>query len=145
MKKFAFSLETARRWRNYQADVEEVRMQALLAEKQNIENRMGSLQTGLEAEHRRIEDTSFDAVELARLDAWRVWVNREEKRLAGSLTGCAKRIEAQRVVLAEARRRFRLIDRLRDKALIEWRKTSAKEQEDLAAELYLARYVRRDD
>ena len=120
-------------------------MQALFAERQNIENRMGSLQTGLEAEHRRIEDTSFDAVELARLDAWRVWVNREEKRLAGSLTGCAKRIEAQRVVLAEARRRFRLIDRLKDKALIEWRKTSAKEQEDLAAELYLARYVRRDD
>jgi hypothetical protein len=145
MKKFAFSLETARRWRDHKADVEEVRMQALLAEKQNIENRMGSLQTGLEAEHRRIEDTSFDAGELAPLDAYRVWVNREKKRLGGSLTDCASRIEAQRVVLAEARRRFRLVDRLKEKALIEWRKAGAKEQEDLAAELYLARRVRQNE
>jgi hypothetical protein len=145
MKKFRFSLETARRWWDQQAGVEEIRLQALLAEKQNIENRIGSLQTRLEAEHRRIEDTSFDAVELARLDAWRVWVSREKKRLAGSLTGCAKRIEAQRVVLAEARRRFCLIDRLQEKALIEWRHAASKEQEDLAAELYLARRVRQNE
>jgi len=120
-------------------------MQALLAEKQNIEDRIGSLGAGLEAEHRRIEDTSFDADELAPLDAYRVWVNREKQRLASSLTDCAKRIEAQRVVLAEARRRFRLVDRLKEKALIEWRKAGAKEQEDLAAELYLARRVRQNE
>jgi hypothetical protein len=145
MKKFTFTLETARKWWEHQADVEEVRMQALLAERQKIENRIGSLQTGLEAEHRRIEDTSFYAGELALLDAWRVWVNREKQRLGGSLTDCASRIEAQRVALAEARRRFRLVDRLKEKAAITWRKAGAKEQEDLAAELYLARYVRHDD
>jgi len=145
MKKFTFTLETARRWRDHQAGVEELRLQALFAESQKIENRIGSLQTGLEAEHRRIEDTSFDARELAPLDAWRVWVNREKERLAGSLADCVKRIEAQRVALAEARRRFRLVDRLKEKALTTWRRAGAKEQEDLAAELYLARRARHDD
>ena len=145
MKKFSFSLETARKWRERQAELEEIRLQALFAEKQAIEDRAASLQTELEAEHRRIEDTSFDGGELARLDGFRVWVMREKQRLGTSLADCAKRIEARRAALVEARRRFQLVERLKEKALLEWCKASAKEQEDLAAELYLARRARHDE
>jgi flagellar export protein FliJ len=144
MKKFSFSLETARKWRERQAEIEEVRLQALFAEKRAMEDRAVSLQTELEAEHRRIEDTSFDAGELARLDDFQVWVTREKRRLGTSLSECEQRIEARRAALVEARRRFQLVDRLKEKALLEWRKTSEKEQEDLAAELYLARRTRHD-
>jgi flagellar export protein FliJ len=142
MKKFAFSLETARRWRERQAEIEEVRLQALFAEKRTLQERVVSLQAELEAEHVRIEDKSVDAGELARLDDFRVWVTREKKRLGISLAEYDKRIEAQRAVLLEARRRFQLVDRLKEKSLIEWCKAGAKEQEDLAAELYLARRSR---
>ncbi|MGA2185109.1 MAG: hypothetical protein ABSH47_18980 [Bryobacteraceae bacterium] len=144
MKKFSFSIETARKWRERQAELEEVRLQSLFAEKQTIEDRIVSFQAELEAEHRRIEDTSFDAGELTRLDGFRDWVTREKKRLGISLAECAKRIEAQRAVLVEARRRFQLVDRLKEKALLEWYRADAKEQEDMAAELYLARRARQD-
>jgi flagellar export protein FliJ len=144
MKKFSFPLETARRWRERQAEIEEVRLQALFAEKQSMEDRVAALQAELEAEHRRIEDTSFDAGELARLDEFRVWVMRDKQRLRSSLADCEKRIAAQRAVLVETRRRFQLVDRLKDKALLEWGRAGAKEQEDLAAELYLARRGRGD-
>ncbi|MGA3028211.1 MAG: hypothetical protein ABSF98_25975 [Bryobacteraceae bacterium] len=144
MKRFSFSLETARKWRERQAELEELRLQALFAERQTMQDRVVALQAELEAEHRRIEDTSFDAGELARLDDFRVWVTREKLRLGTSLAECAKRIAAQRDALVEARRRFQLVDRLKEKALLEWCKASAKEQEDLAAELYLARRARQD-
>lgn len=139
MKKFDFRLETARRWRERQTEIEEARLQALFGEKQGIEARAVSIQAELDAEHRRIEDRSYDAGELARLDAFREWVTRERQRLRTVLADCEKRIEAQRAALVEARRRFQLVDRLKEKSLLEWSRANAKEQEDLAAELYLAR------
>jgi hypothetical protein len=144
MKKFAFSLETARKWRERLAEMEEVRLLALLAEKRTMEGRVVSLQAELDVEHRRIEDRSFDARELPPLDNFRIWAGRERERLRTSLSDCEKRIFAQRTALVEARRRFRIIDRLKEKSLLEWRKASSKEQEDLAAELYLARRGRGD-
>ncbi|HTP86137.1 MAG TPA: hypothetical protein VMJ34_04285 [Bryobacteraceae bacterium] len=139
MKRFTFPLETARRWRERQEELEEVRLQALFVERRGIEDRAESLATELEGEHRRIEDCSFDAVELARLDAFRGWATRERERLRRAAADCERRIEAQRAALLEARRRFQLVDRLREKSLLGWLRANAKEQEDLAAELYLAR------
>lgn len=139
MKKFTFSLETARKWRERQTELEEARLQSLFAEKQAMENLAQSLQSELESEHRRLEDTSCDAGELARLDGFCRWVMRERQRLKGSAAECEKRIQSQRAVLLEARRQFRLVDLLKEKSLLAWSQASSKEQEDLAAELYLAR------
>jgi flagellar export protein FliJ len=144
MKKFAFPLETARKLRERQTELEEARLQALFTEKQAMENRTVSIQAELEAEHERIEDRSYEAGELARLDGFRSWVTREKQRLRASMADCDERIEAQRAVLVEARRRFQLVDRLKEKSLLEWGRAGAKEQEDLAAELYLARRGRQN-
>ena len=125
--------------------MEEARLQALFAEKQAIERRMAALADELQAEHRRIEDRTCDARELAMLDEFRTWVNREKHRLIAVRAECERRIAAQQAALVEARRRFQLVDRLKEKALIEWHAANAKEQEDLAAELYLARKVREEE
>jgi len=145
VKKFSFPLETARRWRERQAEMEEGRLQALFAEKRAIERRTAALADELLAEHRRIEDRSSEARELALLDAFRTWVNREKRRLGALRAECERRIAAQQAALVEARRRFQLVDRLKEKALVEWHAANAKEQEDLAAELYLARRVREEE
>lgn len=144
MKKFSFPLETARRWRERQAEAEEARLESLIAAKRTVERRMAALDDELQAEHRRIEDRSFDAHELAMLDEFRTWVIREKQRLGTARAECERRIAAQQAVLVEARRRFRLVDRLKEKALIEWHAANTKEQEDLAAELYLARRARQE-
>ena len=145
MKKFTFPLETARRWRERQAEMEEGRLQALFGEKKTIERRMAALDEELQAEHRRIEERTSDARELAMLDEFRTWVNREKLRLGAARGECERRIAAQQAAVVEARRRFQLVDRLKEKALIEWHSASAKEQEELAAELYLARRAREDE
>jgi len=145
MKKFSFPLETARRWRERQAEMEEARLQTLFGQRQAIERRMAALDDELRVEHRRIEGRSSDARELAMLDEFRIWVNREKQRLTAGRAECERRIAAQRATVVEARRRFQLVDRLKEKALIEWHAANAKEQEDMAAELYLARRIRQDE
>jgi hypothetical protein len=42
----------------------------------------------------------------------------------------------------EARRQAELLERLREKALGQWRAAANKEQEDLASELFLAKQTR---
>jgi len=144
MKKFSFPLETARQWRERQAEMEDARLQALFAEKHAIERRMAALDGELQAEHRRIEDRSCDARELAMLDDFGTWASREKQHLSAAQGECEGRIAAQRAAVMEARRRFQLVDRLKEKALIAWHAANAKEQEDLAAELHLARRVREE-
>jgi hypothetical protein len=55
---------------------------------------------------------------------------------------CEARIIEQRNQVMEARRQFELLDRLRQKLYEEWRAAGNKEQEELAAELFLAKSVR---
>jgi hypothetical protein len=144
MKRFTFPLETARQWRNRQAEIQEMRLQQLVAEKQNIEDRRVALDEELDRERRRIGDGAIDVQRLASLDRYATFVTREQHRLAAARADCERRIEAQRAVLMEARRAFQLIERLKEKALIEWQAAGAKEQEELAAELFLARRAREE-
>ena len=144
MKRFTFPLETARQWRNRQAEIQEMRLQQLVAEKQNIEDRRVALDEELDRERRRIGDGAIDVQRLASLDRYATFVTREQHRLAAARADCDRRIEAQRAVLMEARRAFQLIERLKEKALIEWQAAGAKEQEELAAELFLARRAREE-
>ncbi len=142
MKRFSFPLETARQWRNRQAELEELRLQQLFSERQRCADRRAALDEELANERRNISDRGVDARQLAALDRFCVFVAREQQRLAAAIADCERRIETQRAALMQARRAFELIDRLKDKALGQWNAAGAKEQEDLAAELYLMRRPR---
>ncbi len=142
MKRFLFPLETARQWRNRQAEIEELRLQQLFVEKQRYQDRRGALDEELEKERRLVSDGPVDVRQFLALDQFGAFVSREQQRLSAAIADCERRIETQRAALMEARRRFELIDRLKEKALGEWSAAGAKEQEDLAAELYLMRRPR---
>ena len=142
MKRFAFPLETARQWRNRQAEIEELRLQQLFSERQRFQDRRAALDEELANERRNISDRGVDARQLAALDQFCVFVAREQQRLDAAIAECERRIETQRAALMQARRAFELIDRLKEKALGQWTAAGAKEQEDVAAELYLMRRPR---
>jgi hypothetical protein len=50
---------------------------------------------------------------------------------------------AGRSVMLEARRRFRLLERLKERRLAEWRLALDKDLQELASESYLAGWARR--
>jgi flagellar biosynthesis chaperone FliJ len=143
MKRFHFPLETARRWRLERAGVEELKLGQILAEKQKLAATKGQIQGEIAQTARQVlGQPSIPALELESLDSFRVHVRGRIRKLEDQEKGCEARIVEQRNKVLEAQRQFELIERLRQKALTEWRAAGNKEQEDLAAELFLAKTIR---
>jgi len=145
MKKFHFSLEKARDWRKMHVEREEEKLQQLFAERNTIDQQI----RGVEAEQRKIaeeltrEPTCF-AEELIAMDSWRQFLVRRKATLAASRTACENRIQAQRMVLMEARRQLELLKKLESRKKAEWQQEYDREQENTAAELHLARMHSRE-
>jgi hypothetical protein len=143
MKRFHFPLETARRWRLERAGIEELKLRQILAEKQKLAAAKGQIQGEMAQTVRQVlGQPSIPSLELESLDSFRLHVRGRVHKLENQERECEARIVEQRNKVLEARRQFELIERLRQKALTEWRAAGNKEQEDLAAELFLAKSIR---
>jgi hypothetical protein len=143
MKRFHFALETARRWRLERAGIEELKLRQILAEKQKLAAVKGQIQAEMTQTARQVlGQPSIPALELESLDSFSVHVRGRIRKIEDQEKGCEARMVEQRNKVLEARRQFQLIERLRQKALTEWRAAGNKEQEDMAAELFLAKSIR---
>jgi|SRR5579871_5022716 len=143
MKRFEFPLETVRRWRLEQEGIEELKLRQMLAEKQNLSATKTRIISELAATARQVLGQAFlQSVELESLDSFRLHSRGRVRDLENKERECQIRIVEQRNRVLEARRQFELLDRLRLKALAEWRAAGNKEQEEMAAELFLAKSVR---
>jgi flagellar export protein FliJ len=143
LKRFDFPLDKVRRWRRDQAELEEIQLQKLFSELRAIESERQQMQA--EGDTATIEIRSLpDALpqDYVNLESFHHYVRGrllqiEEKRRLHQV-----KVEEQRRTLLDAQRQFELLESLRRKALVTWKAEEAKEQEDLAAELYLAKRLR---
>ena len=143
MKRFDFRLERVRRWRRGQADLEELKLHQLITEIQALDQRKRRLLAERQQEEAAIRSqASLRAEELTFLASFRRHVQAQSRALDELRRQQEGKIAAQRECLLEARRRFELLDRLRHKALLEWQSAFTKEQEEMAAELFLAKRKR---
>jgi len=143
MKRFHFPLETVRRWRLERAGIEQLNLRQILAEKERLSAAKGQIQGQLSQTVQQVlGQPSIPAFELESLDSFSVHVRGRVRKLDSQERECEARIVDQRNKVLKARRQFELIERLRQKALTEWRAAGNKEQEDLAAELFLAKSIR---
>jgi hypothetical protein len=143
MKRFHFPLETVRRWRLERAGIEELKLRQILAEKQKLAASKEKIKVEVAQTARQVlEQPSIPALELESLDSFRLHVRGRIRQMEQQERECEGRIIQQRNNVLEARRQFELIDQLRQKALTEWRALGNKEQEDMAAELFLAKSIR---
>jgi len=143
MKRFEFRLERVRKWRQDQADLEDQRLEQLYAELRAIETKRKEIES--EADRRRrgvLAQATVMAEELAFIEASRTWTEEQVRRFSGRQRETEVSVRKQRQRVLEAHRRFQLLEGLKDKALAGWTSARDKEQEDLAAELYLAKRIR---
>jgi hypothetical protein len=137
MKRFSFSLDRVRLWRQEQVEMEEMRLAALhTALRLILEERKQ-----VDVERQRAEqgvDRGCPA-EMIQLAQFRRHIGQREQALGPREQAQRVLVEAQRVRLLEARRQYQLLHELHQKQFAAWRAACDKEQEDLAAELYLAR------
>lgn len=146
MKRFHFPLERVRRWRQDQADLEEFKLQQLFGERNGLMERRQLLLTQAETSERAVlSSESVEAQELAALESYRQHVAQRKAAIEREQGRVEQRIADQRHAVVEAQRRFELLDRLQHKAFLSWTAARDKEEEELAAELYLAKRVRRPE
>ena len=144
MNAFRFPLEKVLDWRRSELDLAELKFQRLTAAVAAVDHALAELETaGIRAEILVRDWSPVCGRDLAALGSFRTNVRKKNAELAARRVECEARLAAGRGEMLEARRRLRLLERLRDRRFEDWRLARDKELEELAAESYLARWTRR--
>ena len=144
MKRFDFPLERVRRWRREQASLEELKLQQLRAEMAGLQAAQRQIEADrVESEQIVLGQTYIESLLLESLDSYRQYTAGKVRHLEGRKQQWEAKIQEQLNRVIEARRKFDLLERLRKAALAAWQAAVNKEQEDLAAELFLAKSGRK--
>ena len=143
MKEFRFRLERVMELRRTQLEIEEARYQQRLAELAALDRTRAEVEaSGIRAEIQVREWNPVAGHELAALGKFRLHVKAREADLAVQRMASVRKMDEQRKIMLEARRRLRLLERLRGRYLAEWQAEANRELEELAGESYLARWSR---
>jgi hypothetical protein len=141
VKKFHFPLECALAWRRRQCEDEERRLECTLAALHAIEGRRRALAASRQEAQASIRGHTAPAVpELWSLSQYLSCALRQERVLEADRASQVRAVDAQRRRVLEARRRVRLLERLKEDRLAEWNRDFNRELENLAAEAYLTRW-----
>jgi len=141
MKTFRFPLEKALEWRRIELELEEVNFKRQSAELAELDRRRAEIEaSGINAEIQVREWNPVAAGDLAALGSFRLRVRAEEAEIARRREECARKLAEQQKQMLEARRRCRLLERLKDRRLAEWNSARDHEIEEIAAESYIARW-----
>jgi len=139
---FRFSLQKALEWRGTQLELAEAQVQQQLAALAYLDRQELELQTmgrRTEVEVRALQPLS--GADLAALGSFRALVKSQERELARKRLEMRAELAKRQAAMLEARRRSRLLERLKERRWAEWQAASDKELEELAADSYLARWT----
>jgi hypothetical protein len=143
MSAFRFPLEKVLNWRRTQLEIEEAKLQRLVAQRLALERARAELEAaGVHAEADVRGWGSVAGGDLAALSGFRRHVSAKEREIAGHHAECEKAIGEQRRVMVEAQRRCRLLERLRERRHADWKAAADRDLEAMATESYLARWTR---
>jgi flagellar export protein FliJ len=142
--RFQFRLQKVLEWREKQLELEDIRFKQQLAAIAGLDQARAELQSaGLQAEMQLRTSQVVSGRDLSALAGFRRYIQMQNRDLEGRRAEAQKNLEAQQKVMLEARRRCRLLERLKDRRLSEWQAACDRELDALASESYLAGWIRR--
>jgi flagellar export protein FliJ len=128
-------------WRRTELRSEEARLGPLVAERARLEAADVDLgRAHAHAQEDLLASGPVNGAELEALAQYRVRLERQKIAVAQKAQQCRERIAAQQGRIIEAQRRARLLEKLRERRLEEWRNTGDREMENFAGEAFLARW-----
>ena len=145
MKRFVFPLERVRQWRQTQVDLELAKLQTLFQQLARSQEGAAQLARAVQTAERALEAEAgagkvLQPMALTALDDYRLYAKREQAVLARQQRELGRQIAAQRNRLIDARRDFRLLEKLRERSHAAWERENDRETEALAGELFLAKW-----
>ncbi|HTS31738.1 MAG TPA: hypothetical protein VMH81_37975 [Bryobacteraceae bacterium] len=145
MKAFHFPLQKVLDWRRTQLELEEMRFRQQSAALAGLDRASTQLAAAGSTAERQVRAWKPVAgSELSALGSYRLHVKLKETELARSRAECRQELGRRESAMLEARRRLRLLERLKERRLAEWCRERDRELEDLASEAYLAKWKRRE-
>jgi hypothetical protein len=143
VKKFAFPLERVLAWRRTEARIEEAVLDRIKAELCELDRRRAELERSLrEARDGLLQSAFATAPEIAALEHYRANSTAQAAQIAQLRVDLEKKLEHQSRIVAERRRDTRLLERLRERKLEQWRADLSREVEQMAEESHISRMVR---
>ena len=144
MKAFQFPLDKALDWRRVQLELEEARYKQQVDALAGLDRQRAEVEaSGIRAEIQVREWSPIAAGDLGALGNFRLYVKAQESAIVRRRFEAAQMLAEQQKRMLEARRRCRLLERLKERRLTEWTAQRDREVEEIAAESYLARRRRR--
>ena len=143
MTAWRFPLQRVLDWRRKQLEIEEARCKQQAAELAELDRTRAEVEAaGIRAEIQVREWNPVAGHDLGALDVFRRRVRAREAEIAGLRVACTHRLGQQQQVMLEARRRCRLMERLAERRMAEWKTARDRELEELAGESSLAKWSR---
>jgi flagellar export protein FliJ len=142
MKDFRFRLQKAFDWQLEQCELIENRVKGLCRELGYIQAQIAGVQADLVAAEEQVLSASrLDGASLNGLATYRIRLRKRTDSLNAERQGCETRLAQQRVLWTEARKRYRIMERLRHRKFTEYVSELDREWDHLAAETYGARWL----
>lgn len=139
MTKFQFRLDTVLRLRELELRLEREKLNQLLAERTRLERSLVSVAEERVEAHAFVRTCpSAGSTEFRALSAFLLGSDARAAALRGSIQRLEQAISEQRVRVLAADRKERLLLKLKDKRLAEWRAENDRELETLAQEAWLS-------
>ncbi len=141
MKDFRFKLQRVLDWQLEQCELIENRVKSLYVELAQIQARIAGAQADLvAAEEQVLSAHCLQGASLNGLAAYRIRLRKRTDSLNAERHSCDMRLTEQRAQWIEARKRYRIMERLRHRKLTEYASKLDRELDLLAAEAYGARW-----
>jgi flagellar export protein FliJ len=142
MKAFRFPLDRALHIRRAQLEVEQAKLQILTRERERIELRVtGVIAESVAARQSLATQPLLTSGELSTMPDYQRGTKQLLQKLDLFKQDLLKKSLEQQRQTVEAERKVKLLEKLRGKRLTEWGSQAQKEQEDFAADAYLARWT----
>lgn len=143
MQRFHFSLDRVLHFRRLERDLEKAQLEKLAQTFNACVHRHATLSNErLSIERGLATGLSIQGRDVATLSLWQSSVRKNLATLQIQQAQAEANLVAQQTKLRGAERNLQLLEKLRERQLFEWTAADQKEQEDFAAEMYLARTVR---
>ena len=144
MTTFKFRLESVLRWRQSTLEMEQFALSRLAAELVRWDQVLAELEISRQrADRLLVSSESIRGRDLQAAVRYKDLVAGQKRLAVQHRAECERKLVEQRQRLLQARRDFRLLEKLRQVRRAEWESAVDREFEALAAESYLARWTAR--
>lgn len=142
MKAFRFPLERVLQWRRMQCELEEAANSRLVAQRAQLAQSLSDL-TALRkgAADSILAETTVASADFQTLANFHVWTDHQRVRLQARAQQLQQEAQAQMLGTAEARRKKKLLETLRESRLVKWTALRDAEDEQAGADSWLSRFA----